>query len=75
MKYTLFLFDDLAEKHKLAICQLLLLLKVTVNENLLLQAMHSQETVEINFEVENTDVISILEDMRQCDYLDYSIRH
>ena len=75
MKCTLFLFDDLAEKHKLAICQLLLLLKVTVNENLLLQAMCSQETVEIDFEVENTDVISILEDMRQCDYLDYSVRH
>ena len=75
MKYTLFLFDDLTEKHRIAVCQLLLLLKVTVDENILLRAMSSQETVEIDFEVENTDIISILEDMRQCDYLDYSVQH
>jgi hypothetical protein len=75
MKCTLFLFDDLTESHRLAICQLLLLLKVKVNENILLQAMGSQETVEIDFEVDNTDVISILKDMRQCDYLDYLVKH
>lgn len=75
MKCTLFLFDDLTEKHRLAICQLLLSLDVIVDSNILLQAMYSQETVEIDFEVKNTDVISILEDMRQCDYLDYSVRY
>lgn len=75
MKYTLFLFDDLTKNHRLAICQLLSLLKVKVDENTLSQAMDSQETVEIDFEVDNTDVISVLEDMRQCDYLDYSIKY
>lgn len=75
MKCTLFLFDDLTEKHRLAVCQLLLSLDVIADKNILLQAMYSQETVEIDFEVKNIDVISILEDMRQYDYLDYSVQH
>ena len=75
MKCRLFLFDDLRESHRIAVCKLLSLLDVKVNENILLQAINSQETVEIDFETENTDVISILEDMRQCDYLDYSVQY
>ena len=74
MKCTLFLFDYLRKSHRIAIFKLLLLLEVKVDENILLQAMGSQKTVEIDFEIENTDVISILEDMRQCDYLDYSVQ-
>lgn len=74
MKCTLFLFDYLVKTHRLAICQLLLLLKVKVDENALLLAMDSQETVEIDFEAENADVISILEDMKKSDYLAYLIK-
>lgn len=72
MKGCITLFNYFTERHRQAICLLLLSLKdITVNENELLKAMActQEEETEIYFTIQSKDTLAILQDMCQCDYL------
>lgn len=71
MKQVQIIFESyLTKKHRKAICELLVILKVKF-DNLpqFEKAMNTDEFVILDVETDNEKVIEILTDMNNCDYL------
>lgn len=75
MKQIQIIFESyLTKEHRKAVCELLVILKVKIdNPQQFEKAMDTEEFVILDIETDNEKVIEILTDMNNCDYLSINI--